>query len=309
MINSSDSQSRLQDDRPQRIDVPATVALPYSHANMVFIEAGPFWLLIIVGVLGTLVAGLGLVAGADTGGLLIPAGICAVVGVGGLLIFRNVLWRWALHGRQWAIVVLYVSFAFGIVFIPLLGIPMAAFVLLPLVMPLADATGSGGWVIVVLIGLVVVVVLGLVWLLALMNLFERALWPFAQLDGLCPVCRQWRFGPIRRIGTMHCAKCAAVIEFIRADDQEDSSDAAVYADVLDNGHTEKPTADKTGLLRQQEKCRSGASTPYAAVSHLSPRLTSPGRRPGATASEKKSRWWVRLDMGHIRTGPVGISRR
>lgn len=246
-VNSSDAQSQPEDDRPQGMDVPITIALPYSHANMVFIEAAPFWLLIIVGVLGTVMAGLGMVAGADTRGFLIPAGICAVIGVAGLLIFRNVLWRWALYGRQWAIVVLYVSFAIGIGLAPFYGIPMAAFVFLPFVLPRDDATGSGGWVTIALIGLVLVVVLGLVWLLALMNLFERELWPFARLDGLCPACRKWRFGFIRRIGTIHCAECGAAIEFVRADDREVSSDAAVDATRLDNGHTEKPTASNTRL--------------------------------------------------------------
>jgi hypothetical protein len=102
-------------------------------------------------------------------------------------------------------------------------LPMVAFVLpSPPLMLLAGGAGEGGLLTIALIGLVLLVlgVLGLAWILAFTNLLEWKLWEFARLDGLCPSCRQWRFGRIKRPGIITCAHCGATLEFVRADERQ-----------------------------------------------------------------------------------------
>ena len=194
-------------------DCRVVVPLPYAISNMVFIQAAPLWLLFITSVVGHGAAIFFHLAGKtsdDTYELWIASAVCTLLAVAGLLILRYVLWRPALRGGSSAIVALYVLYAIGIVLGPLLILPMVAFVFLPVLLDSASA----GWVTIAALGLPIVIC-GILWLLAVMNLFEKEVWTFARLNGRCPVCQQWPFGRVRRPAIIRCAHCGSVLEFVR----------------------------------------------------------------------------------------------
>jgi hypothetical protein len=220
-VDDADGQSNA--GHPPQGRAQVTIVLPDTLSNMVFIEAGPLWLCVILGAVGVVVGGVLGLAGSGREGLALMAvsAAGATVGVVGLLIGWYVLWRRAVRGYRAEIIVLYVSYLLGIILGPPLAGMMAAFVFLPIILQSSDTGGEGGWPVVVILGIVVVA--GLVWLLALTNLFERRLWEFAQLDGRCPLCRRWRFGRIRQPGTIVCEECGAVLEFVCPDQHEGPS--------------------------------------------------------------------------------------
>jgi hypothetical protein len=223
MSESGNSEARPDNERQPRGQVRVVIPLPRSLSNMVFIEAMPLWLCLILGVVGLIVEGLCLLAGVGSHEGLIAFAVCLLIGAMGLLLLWHTIWRWAVEGHFAAITVLYVSYLLGLVGGPVLLLPMVAFVLpLPLLMLPAEGAGEGGLLTIALIGLVLLVlgVLGLAWILAFTNLLEWKLWEFARLDGLCPSCRQWRFGRIKRPGIITCDHCGATLEFVRADESK-----------------------------------------------------------------------------------------
>lgn len=197
----------------------ATIALPYSLSNMVFIEAAPLWLCLILGIVGGAAGLLGL-TGAESHGILIVSAVFALIGAVGLLVFWYALWRWAVRGYSVAIYVLYAFYLFDMVVGPLIVLLIGSFTLGPVVLQLSGGPRGGGSPAAAFVLLAVLALFGLAWLLALTNIFEREFWRFARLDGLCPSCRQWRFGPVKRPGTVTCAHCGAVLEFVRAGEPE-----------------------------------------------------------------------------------------
>lgn len=221
MAPSDDSEPRPRNDREPPEQARAVIALPYSLSNMVFIEAAPLWLCLILGIVGLIVGGLRLLAGAGSHEIVFASAACVLIGAVGLLVLWHALWRWAVEGRLAATIVLYVSYLLGVICGPLLVLPIVAFAV-PLPILAADGARDAGWLTIALAGLVLIV-LGLAWILALANLFERRLWEFARLNGLCPLCRQWRFGRIRRPGSVACGHCGVIIEFVRDDQQQRSS--------------------------------------------------------------------------------------
>jgi hypothetical protein len=192
-----------------------TIVLPYGISNMAFVQALPLWILMILAVVGGCVGCAQLASGKALDTVLqvwIGSAVCFLLGVVPWLILKRVLWNWALEGRSTAITVLYVLHLTGVVLGPLMLLPMAAFVFLPIIMQsLGSPVGMGVWLILVPLALC-----GLLWLLALTNLFERQIWTFAKLDGRCPRCGQWRFGRIRWPQVVQCEECGAELEFRRA---------------------------------------------------------------------------------------------
>lgn len=219
MGSSDDSARQPGSGRPPQGRARVIITLPYSLSNMVFIEAAPLGLCLVLGVVGGIAGGVRLLAGAEARGILIASALSGLIGAAGLFVFWRALWRRALEGHFVAINILYASFLLGVVSGPLILLPVAAFVFPIGFIKFDVGPGGGGRLAAALAGLVVLVVLGLVWVMALMNVFERELWDFARLNGLCPVCRQWRFGHIRRPGTVTCVRCGAVLEFVRADEE------------------------------------------------------------------------------------------
>ena len=207
-MSDTDPPDRSSDVKPRPSENDKTViALPYAIANMVFIQALPFWILAILGVLGLF---SGFVPGKPldrVAAIWIGSAVCGIPGIVGLLVLKRTLWRWALEGRSAAITVLYVFYAAGIVIGPFFFVAIAAFVFLPNVF--------ASWMAIKWL-LVPLALAGLLWFFALMNLFEREIWSFARLDGCCPRCGKWRFGRIRRPQTVQCAECGAELEFDRA---------------------------------------------------------------------------------------------
>jgi hypothetical protein len=205
-------ETRAQPSGDDRI----VIKLPYAISNMVFIQALPFWILTILGVLGfcggflTSAWGTSVV---EALAISISSAVCALIGGMFLFVLRLALWRRALEGNSTAITVVFVFHLVGIILGPLFLFPMAAFVFLPNVMQ------SSIWIWMVLVPLVIC---GISWLLALMNLFEREIWSYAWLDGCCPKCRQWRFGLIREPQVVRCAECGAELEFERAGEGDES---------------------------------------------------------------------------------------
>lgn len=117
-LNDSGGQPG-NDPRPQG-HVRVTIAIPYSLSNMVFVEAAPFWLCLILGIVGVATGGLGLLIGEQTYGILIGSAVSALIGLTGLLVFWCALWRRALQGYFGAINVLYASYLLGVVGGPLI---------------------------------------------------------------------------------------------------------------------------------------------------------------------------------------------
>jgi hypothetical protein len=191
------------------------ILLPYGISNMVFVQALPLWILVMVAVVGGCVGGAQLASGKALDAVLevwIGSAVCFLLGVVPWLILKRVLWDWALEGHSTAVTVLYVLHLAGVVLGPLMLLPMAAFVFLPVIMQsLGSPVGMGMWLILVPLALC-----GLLWLLAVTNLFERQIWSFAKLDGRCARCGQWRFGRIRRPQIVKCEQCGAELEFRRA---------------------------------------------------------------------------------------------
>jgi hypothetical protein len=184
------------------------IKLPYAIANMVFIQALPFWILTILGILGFLGGFLMLASGKTVNQALatwIGSGICVMLGGVGLVVLKQTLWRRALEGSSAAITLVYILYVLGILVGPFFLLAIAAFVFLP--MALHTPIGSWLWAIFIFCGLF--------WLVALMNVFEGEIWSFARLDGRCPRCRQWRFGRIRQPQIVRCANCGAELEFDR----------------------------------------------------------------------------------------------
>ena len=195
-----------------------SIVHPYSISNMVFFQAAPLWLCLVLGTLGVAIGGAGLLRGAETRPVVLASAALTVFAVVGLLVLRYALWQFALRGYTVAVAVVYAFHAILVFGSPLL-LPVAAFLFSP------SFVGPGGDVddrrllAFALTGLVALVVFGLIWLLALTNLLERGFWRFAALDGRCPVCRKWRFGRIQGPTSVRCAQCGAQLEFCRRDQQ------------------------------------------------------------------------------------------
>jgi hypothetical protein len=189
------------------------IVFPYGISNMVFIQALPLWILVILGVVGGGIGCVQLASGKAFDGVLpvwVSSAVCLLLGVVPLVILKRVLWGRALEGYSTAITVVYVFHLAGIVLGPLFLVPMAAFVFIPVILQ-SLRSPAGMWLILVPLALC-----GLLWLVALTNLFERHIWSFARLDGRCPRCRQWRFGRIRWPQIVECKQCGAELEFRRA---------------------------------------------------------------------------------------------
>ena len=197
-----------------------SIVLPYSISNMVFFQAAPLWLCLIVGTLGVAIGSVGLLRGAETRQVVLASAALTVFAVVGLLVLRYALWQFALRGRTAAIAVVYAFHAILVFGSPLL-LPVAAFLFLP-VLPMPDGQSDDRRLLAfALAGLVALVVFGLIWLVALTNLFERGFWRFAALDGRCPACRKWYFGRIEGPTSVRCAECGAQLEFCRRDQQQE----------------------------------------------------------------------------------------
>jgi hypothetical protein len=114
------------------------------------------------------------------------------------------LWRPALSGRRVAIIILYILYLLDVLIGVglLLGSTIAAVYFVVVGMLEAAIVAS------------VVIPLAIFFaLLLLSNLLEKGVWEYAQLDGLCPQCGNWRFGCVRRAGTLKCRGCGADLEF------------------------------------------------------------------------------------------------
>jgi hypothetical protein len=209
------SDAKLRDEAPETGAPPSgnertVIKLPYAISNMVFIEALPFWILVILGVLGFFGGFVAISFGkspTEVVPISIGSGVCAIVGWVGLSVLKRVLWRWALEGHEAAITLLFIFYVVGIILGPFFLLAIAAFVFLPMVWQLS----MGGWLFVPF------VFCGILWLFALTNVFEGDIWTFARLDGRCPRCRQWRFGRIREPQIIRCEQCGAELQFDRAE--------------------------------------------------------------------------------------------
>jgi len=187
------------------------ILLPYALGNMVFLQAAPCWLLLLVAGVGSLFGFMQLLTGNRGGGLAaFVAGLVVTFLAGALLMgLRLAVWRPAREGRYVAIVVLYVLHVLLLVG----AVPFALMVMFVLGPFIVEAHLAGrALVIMALVGLAILAVM---WIIAATNLFERNLWIFAHLDGQCPVCRSFRFGTIRRPCSITCANCGAVLRFER----------------------------------------------------------------------------------------------
>jgi hypothetical protein len=171
------------------------IFLPYSISNIVFIESLPFWILTILGLL--------VFASGDEKGF-----ISFSIGILGLASGWCLIWYRALCGNKIAFIVLYTLYL-PIIVSGIAYLISAALMIASAIFHLAQGQYQG---LALLIGAAVVFVMAIIFLC---NIAEKGLWKFVKLNGRCPVCRQWRFGRIKKPKTVTCGYCNATLEFFR----------------------------------------------------------------------------------------------
>jgi len=188
------------------------ILLPYSIANIVFIESLPFWISTILGVLGLAMYAIYLLGTGGTGNaeLLLLGGGGFGVGILGLAVGWGLLWYRALCGNRIAVGFLY-AFYLPSIFAGIYYLVFAGASVIAAVFHIARGEYQG---LTLLIGVALALFMAII---LLCNVWEKGLWDFVKLNGRCPVCRQWRFGRIKKPTTVTCGQCNTILEFIRDD--------------------------------------------------------------------------------------------
>jgi len=187
------------------------ILLPYSIANIVFIESLSFWIFIIFGVVGVVAGFILLVTGGKgPGEMLLGGGLFVGVGILGLAIGWGLLWYWALCGNRIAVGFVY-AFYLPSIFAGIYYLVFAGASVIAAVFHIARGQYQG---LTLLIGVALALFMAII---LLCNVWEKGLWDFVKLNGRCPVCRQWRFGRIKKPTTVTCGHCNTILEFIRDD--------------------------------------------------------------------------------------------
>jgi hypothetical protein len=201
--------TETRDTQPQQTSPgKVSVILPYSIANIVFIQALPYVLVMVFGLVMLIIGAASILTGhRPPEDMLLPSVLMFVIPLVAIPAWWWALWRWALRGSYSAVLALYVIY-----------VPHVAFAVL---------WALSGWVQArrlifaggnIMAGLIATSILGVIAVTLIVNLFEDGLWDFAKLDGRCPACRKWRFGRVKRPLTKKCLSCGATLEFVRSKD-------------------------------------------------------------------------------------------
>lgn len=195
------------------------VVLPYALSNIVFIQALPFWPLILFNLILMFDVLLGgklhhswLTGSGEFLGVMAFLAFNLAFWVGILCILRWAVWRPAMSGRKVAVYILYILYLPTVIYTLVCVLGLLAPLISLFSIPAHEWNETLAWVgyyAVILVGW------GLILLLLVLNLYEKGLREFVKLNGYCPACRHWRFGYIRRPTAVTCSHCGVVIDFIR----------------------------------------------------------------------------------------------